>query len=112
MCFQENLDNAFDAGGKVAMGLTATTLVSQWTWAATLLQSSTVASKVTPPRPPPPQSHQPHPATFQQSFTVASNAIVPYPHSTTLHLQRSLSLDPVRKIMYCTSTVARLMRCP
>lgn len=41
-----NLDTSFDAGGKVSVGLTATTIVSQWTWAATLLQSSTVASKV------------------------------------------------------------------
>ncbi|XP_060071327.1 uncharacterized protein LOC132551230 [Ylistrum balloti] len=39
------LDVAFDAGGKVNVGLTSTTIVSQWTWAATLLQSSTVASK-------------------------------------------------------------------
>ena len=42
----DNLDTAFDAGGKVTIGLTATTIVSQWTWAATLLQSSTVAAKV------------------------------------------------------------------
>jgi len=41
----DNLDTAFDAGGKVSIGLTATTIVSQWTWSATLLQSSTVASK-------------------------------------------------------------------
>ncbi|XP_076358090.1 uncharacterized protein LOC143250861 [Tachypleus tridentatus] len=41
----DNLDTAFDAGGKVSVGLTATTIVSQWTWAATLLQSSAVASK-------------------------------------------------------------------
>ena len=41
----DNLDTAFDAGGKVSIGLTATTIVSQWTWCATLLQSSTVASK-------------------------------------------------------------------
>ena len=41
----DNLDTAFDAGGKVSIGLTATTIVSQWTWTATLLQSSTVASK-------------------------------------------------------------------
>ncbi|XP_041377330.1 urea-proton symporter DUR3-like [Gigantopelta aegis] len=40
-----SLDTSFDAGGKVNVGLTATTIVSQWTWAATLLQSSTVASK-------------------------------------------------------------------
>jgi Na+/proline symporter len=40
-----NLDTAFDAGGKVSIGLTATTIVSQWTWTGTLLQSSTVASK-------------------------------------------------------------------
>ncbi|WAR19084.1 DUR3-like protein, partial [Mya arenaria] len=39
------LDTAFDAGGKVNIGLTATTIVSQWTWAATLLFSCTVASK-------------------------------------------------------------------
>ncbi|XP_064598785.1 uncharacterized protein LOC135465474 [Liolophura sinensis] len=42
---KDNLDIAFDAGGKVSIGLTASTIVSQWTWAATLLQSSTVASK-------------------------------------------------------------------
>ncbi|XP_070546656.1 uncharacterized protein [Ptychodera flava] len=42
---KENLDSFFDAGGKVSVGLTATTIVSKWTWAATLLQSSTVASK-------------------------------------------------------------------
>ncbi|XP_013388209.1 urea-proton symporter DUR3 [Lingula anatina] len=41
----DNLDTAFDAGGKVSIGLTATTIVSQWTWSATLLQSATVASK-------------------------------------------------------------------
>lgn len=40
------LDTDFDAGGRVSLGLTATTIVSQWTWAATLLQSSTVAAKV------------------------------------------------------------------
>lgn len=44
--FQANLDTDFDAGGKVSIGLTATTIVSQWTWAATLLQSSGVAAKV------------------------------------------------------------------
>ncbi|XP_030829061.1 urea-proton symporter DUR3 [Strongylocentrotus purpuratus] len=38
------LDFSFDAGGRVSVGLTATTIVSQWTWAATLLQSSTVAA--------------------------------------------------------------------
>ncbi|XP_021366508.1 urea-proton symporter DUR3-like [Mizuhopecten yessoensis] len=42
---KNSLDVAFDAGGKVNIGLTSTTIVSQWTWAATLLQSSTVASK-------------------------------------------------------------------
>ena len=41
----DDLDTAFDAGGNVSIGLTATTIVSQWTWSATLLQSSTVASK-------------------------------------------------------------------
>ncbi|KAF0301993.1 putative urea active transporter 1 [Amphibalanus amphitrite] len=40
----DNLDTTFDAGGKVSIGLTATTIVSQWTWSATLLQSSTVSS--------------------------------------------------------------------
>ncbi|KAG1693505.1 Urea-proton symporter DUR3 [Nymphon striatum] len=40
-----DLDTAFDAGGRVSVGLTATTIVSQWTWAATLLQSCTVASQ-------------------------------------------------------------------
>lgn len=43
---QNSLDVSFDAGGNVNAGLTATTLVSQWTWAATLLQSATVGSKV------------------------------------------------------------------
>uniref|UniRef100_A0A1I8I9R1 Urea active transporter n=1 Tax=Macrostomum lignano TaxID=282301 RepID=A0A1I8I9R1_9PLAT len=42
---QDTGDNSFDAGGNVSVGLTAATLVSQWTWAATLLQSSSVASK-------------------------------------------------------------------
>ena len=41
----DNLDTAFDAGGKVSIGLTATTIVSQWTWSATLLHSSTVTAK-------------------------------------------------------------------
>ncbi|XP_072019734.1 LOW QUALITY PROTEIN: uncharacterized protein [Amphiura filiformis] len=40
----DNLDTDFDAGGRVSSGLTATTIVSQWTWAATLLQSSAVAA--------------------------------------------------------------------
>ncbi|CAH1789691.1 unnamed protein product [Owenia fusiformis] len=40
-----NVDTSFDAGGKVSVGLTATTLVSQMTWSATLLQSVTVAVK-------------------------------------------------------------------
>ena len=43
---QDNIDTDFDAGGKVSVGLTATTIVSQWIWAATLLQSSAVGSKV------------------------------------------------------------------
>ena len=30
----------------MSVGLTATTIVSQWIWAATLLQSSAVGSKV------------------------------------------------------------------
>ena len=41
----DNLDTAFDAGGRVSVGVTATTIVSQWTWAASLLQSCTVAAK-------------------------------------------------------------------
>ncbi|KAF0290949.1 Urea-proton symporter DUR3 [Amphibalanus amphitrite] len=41
----DSLDTAFDAGGRVSVGLTATTIVSQWTWAASLLQSCTVAAK-------------------------------------------------------------------
>ena len=40
------MDTSFDAGGNVSIGLTATTIVSQWTWAATLLQSSNVGTKV------------------------------------------------------------------
>ncbi|CAH1779211.1 unnamed protein product [Owenia fusiformis] len=40
-----NVDTTFDAGGKVSVGLTASTIVSQMTWAATLLQSATVAVK-------------------------------------------------------------------
>merc|ERR1719295_326906 len=39
-----SLDAAFDAGGNVGSGITASTLVSQWTWAATLLQSSSVGA--------------------------------------------------------------------
>ncbi|CAH1784663.1 unnamed protein product [Owenia fusiformis] len=42
---KDSLDTCFDAGGTVSSGLTAATIVSQWTWAATLLQSCTVASK-------------------------------------------------------------------
>ncbi|KAK0061328.1 urea-proton symporter DUR3, partial [Biomphalaria pfeifferi] len=41
----DQVDTSFDAGGNVNAGLTATTIVSQWTWAATLLQSSAVAAK-------------------------------------------------------------------
>ncbi|CAH1778295.1 unnamed protein product [Owenia fusiformis] len=40
---KSNLDTTFDAGGKVSIGLTATTLVSQMTWAASFMQSVTVA---------------------------------------------------------------------
>ena len=39
-----SLDASFDAGGDVGSGITASTLVSQWTWAATLLQSSSVGA--------------------------------------------------------------------
>ncbi|CAH1777539.1 unnamed protein product [Owenia fusiformis] len=40
-----NVDTSFDAGGKVSLGMTATVIVSQMTWAATLLQSTTFAVK-------------------------------------------------------------------
>jgi len=47
MClYQASIDVNFDAGGKISSGLIATTIVSQWTWAATLLQSTSVTSKV------------------------------------------------------------------
>ena len=45
MC-QASIDVNFDAGGKISSGLIATTIVSQWTWAATLLQSTSVTTKV------------------------------------------------------------------
>ena len=40
------MDESFDAGGKVSSGLIATTIVSHWTWAASLLQSTAVTAKV------------------------------------------------------------------
>jgi len=47
MClYQASIDVNFDAGGKISSGLIATTIVSQWTWAATLLQSTSVTTKV------------------------------------------------------------------
>ena len=42
-----NLDTTFDAGGKVSMSLTAVTVASQLLWPGDLLQSATVAIKVT-----------------------------------------------------------------
>ncbi|GAU91254.1 hypothetical protein RvY_03547-1 [Ramazzottius varieornatus] len=42
---QNSAETAFDAGGSISGGLTGATIVAQWTWAATLLQSSNVASK-------------------------------------------------------------------
>ncbi|XP_055343852.1 uncharacterized protein LOC129591971 isoform X2 [Paramacrobiotus metropolitanus] len=42
---KNSIETAFDAGGSISGGLTAATIVAQWTWAATLLQSSNVASK-------------------------------------------------------------------
>ena len=41
----DNIDTDFDAGGKESVCLTATTIVSQWVWAATLIQSSAVGRK-------------------------------------------------------------------
>jgi hypothetical protein len=41
------MDATFDAGGKASSGTIATTIVAQWTWAATLLQSTSVTAKVT-----------------------------------------------------------------
>ncbi|KAL3315476.1 hypothetical protein Ciccas_005893 [Cichlidogyrus casuarinus] len=38
----ETVDTAFTGGGQLSAGLIMTNLVSQWTWAATLLQSSGV----------------------------------------------------------------------
>ena len=40
------MDAMFDAGGKVSAGTIATTIVANWTWAATLLQSTSVTTKV------------------------------------------------------------------
>ncbi|XP_052808030.1 uncharacterized protein LOC128236931 [Mya arenaria] len=42
---KNTLDTAFDAGGKVSVGLTATTIVSQWTWASALLYSPVTATQ-------------------------------------------------------------------
>ncbi|OQV20353.1 Urea-proton symporter DUR3 [Hypsibius exemplaris] len=42
---KDSIASAFDGGGSISGGLTASTIVAQWTWAATLLQSSNVASK-------------------------------------------------------------------
>ena len=42
----ENLTNSFNAGGSMSISMLANTIVSQWTWAASLLQSSTVGTEV------------------------------------------------------------------
>jgi len=43
---KENLTNSFNAGGSMSISMLANTIVSQWTWAASLLQSSTVGAQV------------------------------------------------------------------
>ena len=42
----DNVDTAFDAGGKVTTSLTAVTVASQLLWPADLLQSATITVKV------------------------------------------------------------------
>jgi hypothetical protein len=42
----ENLTNSFNAGGSMSISMLANTIVSQWTWAASLLQSTTVGTQV------------------------------------------------------------------
>ena len=43
---QNNVDTAFDAGGRVSTSLTAVTVASQFLWPGDLLQSSTITVKV------------------------------------------------------------------
>lgn len=40
------LQTKFNAGGNMTISLLASTIVSQWTWAASLLQSTTVGTEV------------------------------------------------------------------
>lgn len=40
------LQTKFNAGGTMTVSLLASTIVSQWTWAASLLQSTTVGTQV------------------------------------------------------------------
>ncbi|OQV24878.1 Urea-proton symporter DUR3 [Hypsibius exemplaris] len=42
---KDSIETAFEGGGAVSGGLTASVIVAQWTWAATLLQSTNVASR-------------------------------------------------------------------
>lgn len=39
------LQTFFNAGGSMSISMLASTIVSQWTWAASLLQSTTVGTK-------------------------------------------------------------------
>lgn len=41
-----NLDSTFDAGGRISLGLTAVTVVSQMLWPADFLQAATNIRKV------------------------------------------------------------------
>lgn len=40
------LQTTFNAGGAMSISLLVSTIVSQWTWAASLLQSTTVGTQV------------------------------------------------------------------
>ena len=42
----DNVDTAFDAGGRVSTSLTAVTVASQFMWPGDVMQSSTIAVKV------------------------------------------------------------------
>lgn len=44
--FEATLATKFNAGGSMSVSLLASTIVSQWTWAASLLQSTTVGTQV------------------------------------------------------------------
>lgn len=43
---QNVMDVTFDAGGKVSIGIVATTIVSQWIWADGLLTSTAMTTRV------------------------------------------------------------------